>query len=178
MSEKTINFDDKKIKKSDFYKNKRLFMIDDIDVNKILVSKNEPYGTKRSIKYFIGYDDDVIRPRCIKLSQMTGYVKCFDNNKTIFFKVNDKKLLKMYTKIWGKVSSLIGKEFKSVPVYCDSDKYIKTKIKSHGDKVNTNFQDKKVPKENTSYKYLLLIMIDSVIRANIKYHPQTLLEEC
>ena len=39
MSGKNINFDDKKIKKSDFYKNKKLNSIDDIDVNEILVSK-------------------------------------------------------------------------------------------------------------------------------------------
>ena len=78
----------------------------------------------------------------------------------------------------GKRQQLIGKEFTSDPVYGDSNKYIKTKIKSYGDKVNTNFQGKKVPKENASYKFLSLIMLDSVIRANKKYHPQTLLEEC
>ena len=40
MSTSSINFNDKKIKKSDFYiKNKKIFSIDDIDVNKILVSK-------------------------------------------------------------------------------------------------------------------------------------------
>ena len=54
MSGKNINFDDKKIKKSDFYKNKKINSIDDIDVNKILVSKKEPYVTKNSFKYFIG----------------------------------------------------------------------------------------------------------------------------
>ena len=44
--------------------------------------------------------------------------------------------------------------------------------------MNTNFQGKKVPKENVSYKCLSLIMLDSVIRVNKKYYPQTLLEEC
>ena len=44
--------------------------------------------------------------------------------------------------------------------------------------MNTNFQGKKVPKENASYKCLSLIMLDSVIRVNKKYYPQTLLEEC
>ena len=62
MSGKSIIFDNKKIKKSKFYKNKKLFKIDDIDVNKILVSKKEPYGKKSSFKDFIGYnDDDIIR---------------------------------------------------------------------------------------------------------------------
>ena len=44
--------------------------------------------------------------------------------------------------------------------------------------MNTNFQGKKVPKENASYKCLSLIMLDSVIRVNKKCYPQILLEEC
>ena len=49
MSGKTINFNDKKNQKSEFYKNKKVFQIDNIDVNNILVSKKEPYGTKKFI---------------------------------------------------------------------------------------------------------------------------------
>ena len=74
MNGKNINFDDKKIKRSSFYKNKKINNIKDIDVNNILVSKKESYGTKNSHKYFIGYnDDDNILPLCIKLPQLTGY---------------------------------------------------------------------------------------------------------
>ena len=55
MNGKSINFDNKNIKKSDFHnKNKKIFNIDDIDVNKILVSKKEQYGKCNSSKYFIG----------------------------------------------------------------------------------------------------------------------------
>ena len=46
------------------------------------------------------------------------------------------------------------------------------------DEVNTNFQGKKMPKENASYDWLSLITLDSVIRVNKKYYPQTLLQEC
>ena len=68
MSGKRIHFDDKKINESSFYKNKKLFSLNDIDVDRILVSKKESYGTKNSLKYFIGYNDgDVIRPLCITL---------------------------------------------------------------------------------------------------------------
>ena len=85
MTGKTIIFNDKKINKSSFYRNKKLFNIDEIDVNKILVSKRESYGTKKSFKDFIGYDDnDVIRPLCIKFHQMIGYAECFQSNKTVF----------------------------------------------------------------------------------------------
>ena len=55
MSGNSINFNNKKIKKSDFYKNKKIFNIDNIDVNKTLVSKKETYGKNNSFKYFIGF---------------------------------------------------------------------------------------------------------------------------
>ena len=133
-----------KIKKSTkvLFKRTRNYLIYiDLDVNKILVSKKESYGTKNSLKYFIGYnDDDVIRPLCITLPQMISYVKHFDSNNT------DNKQFKKYNKTWEKISNLMNIEFDSEPVYGDNDKYIKTKINLYGDKVNTNFQGKKLPK--------------------------------
>ena len=96
MNGKNINFDNKIIKKSDFYnKNKKIFNIDDIDVNKTLVSKKEQYGKYNSFKYFIGYNDnDVIRPSYLELSQMTGYANKFEKNKiTMSLMLKDKQLL-------------------------------------------------------------------------------------
>ena len=169
MSEKNIKFDNKKINKSNYYKNKKPFVMDDTYINKILMSKKEPYIKKISFRYLIGYkDNDNIRPLCIKLPQMTEYVRCFDSNKTISFKVIDKKTVKKYIKLWEIINSLIGKEFDSEPVYGDNEKYIKTKIKSYRDKVNTN----------ASHKCLSLMMLDSVIRVNKKYYPQIHLENC
>ena len=160
MSGKSINFEEKNPNKSNFYKNKKLFKIEDIDINNILISNKESHGIKNSLKYFIGYyDDDVIRLLCILLPQMIGYVKCFDSNKRMSFKVSDNKLLKKYNKIWERVSNLLSIKSDSEPVYGDNDKYIKTKIKLYGDKINTNFQGKKTPIENASYKCLSLIML-------------------
>ena len=179
MSGKNINFDDKKIEKSELYKNKKIFQIDNIDVNKIFVSKKEPYDTKKALKYFIGYNDnDVIRPLCLRLPQMTGYAKKFNENATMSFKANNKQLLKNYNKIGENVEKLLKINFESKPVYGDDDKYIKTKIKIYADNMITNFHDKKMPKEKAPCKCLSIIMIDSVIKANQKYYPQTLLEEC
>ena len=60
MIGKNVNFGNKKSKK--------VTKIDDINVNEISVSKEEPYGTKNLFKYFIGCNDnDVIRPLCTKL---------------------------------------------------------------------------------------------------------------
>ena len=90
MSGKNIDFDDKKIKKSSFYKNKKIYSTDDIDLDNILVSKKESYGTKNSLKYFIGYNDnDNIRPLSIRLPQMTGYARKFDVNATMSFIVKE-----------------------------------------------------------------------------------------
>ena len=146
MSGKSINFDDKKILKSEFYKNKKETKIDDIDVNKIFVSKKEPYGTKNSFKYFIGYNgNDVIRPLCVRLPQMTGYARKFDENATMSFRVNNKQLLKNYNKIWEKVEKLLKIEFESKPVYGNDGKYMKTKIKIYAGSMITNFHNKKIP---------------------------------
>ena len=68
-------------------------------------------------------------------------------------------------------------KFDREPIYGDNDKYIKAKIKSYGDKIDTDFRGKKIPKENASYNCLSLIMLDSVIRPLCCY-PRTLLEEC
>ena len=179
MSGKTINFNTKKIKKSDFYKNKKVFQIDSIDANNILVSKKEAYRTKNSFKCFIGYNDnDVIRPLLAKLSQMIGYTRKFNENVTMSFKVNDKQLLKNYNRIWEKVESLLNIDFESKPVYGNDDKYIKTRIKVYAKSIITNFHDKTMPKGKASCKCLSIIRIDPVIKANKKYYPQILLEEC
>ena len=144
MSGKSINFADKNINKSSFYKNKKLFSLNDIDVNKILVSEKESYGTRSSSKYFIRYNNgDVIRLLCIIHPQMIGYVKHFDSSKTMSFNVSDNKILKKYHKIWEKISNLLDIKFDSQPMYGDEGKYIKTKIEMYWDRVNTNFQGKK-----------------------------------
>ena len=179
MSRKSINFDNKKIKKREFYKNKKVFQIDDIDANKKLVSKKEPYRKKNALKYFIGYNDnDAIRPLCLRLQQIIGYARKFNENTTMSFRVNNKQLLKNYNKIWEKIEKLMRIDFESKPVYGDDDKYIKTKMKIYDGGMVTKSQCKKMPKEKAPCKCLSIIMLDSVIKANKKYYPQKFLEEC
>ena len=146
MNGKNINFDKNltKIKKSDFCnKNKKIFNIDDIDVNKVLVSKKEQYGKYNSFKYFIGYNDNnVIRPLYLELSQMTGYINKFLKNTITM--VKDKQLLENYNKIWKKIERLMSIDFDSKTTYGDDDdKYIKTKIEIYEDNIATIFIIKK-----------------------------------
>ena len=113
MSGKSINFGNEKTeKKMEFYKNKNIFKINDIDVDKILVSKKESYGTNKSFNNFIGIvnsDNDNIKPLSINFPQMIGCVKHFKSNKTMSFNVTDNKPLKKYIKILKKLSVLSGK---------------------------------------------------------------------
>ena len=101
MSGLSIIFDDKKIKKNIFYRSRKPFNVNDIDVNKIVISKEVVYGTKTSLEYFIGYidGDDAIRPLLLKLPQMIGYLKEFNDSMTMSLRVDDGKLFKKYCKI-------------------------------------------------------------------------------
>ena len=75
-----------------------------------------------------------------------------------------------------KVKYRLKKEFDSEPVY--NKKYLKAKIKSYNGKINTNFHNNKIPKEDSKFIFLSVILIDSVFRASKNYYPQILLEEC
>ena len=81
-----------------------------------------------------------------------------------------------------KIEKLMKIDFNSKTTYGDDDKYIKTKIKRHEDSIITNFYNekgsKKIPEEKIPCKCLSIIMLDSVLYAYEKYHPQTFSEEC
>ena len=145
MNGKNINFGDKKNNKKWLLQIKRKVTSIDVDANKILVFKNEPYGTKKALKYVIGYNNnDVIRPLCLRLPQITGYAKKFNENATMSFRVNNKQLLKNYKKIWEKVKKLLKINFERKAVYGDDDKYIKTKTNIYATSMSTNFDNKKI----------------------------------
>ena len=76
----------------------------------------------------------------------------------------------------------MGIDFNTKPTYDDNEKYIKTEIKTYEDNITTNVYNKKgskkVPEEKIPHKCLSIIILDSVIYAYEKYHPQTFLEEC
>ena len=98
--------------------------------------------------------------------------------------IKDMQLLKSYNKIWERIEKLMKIDFNTETTYGDDDddKYIKTKIKTFKDSITTNFYDKngskKIPEEKVPHKCLSIIILDSVIYAYEKYHPQIFLEEC
>ena len=118
---------------------------------------------------------------------MTGYINEFDENKnknkiTMSLMVKDKQLLKNYNKIWKKIQRLMSIDFASKTTYGDDDKYIKAKMKTYEESITTNSYNKKgskkIPEEKIPHKCLSIIILDSVLYAYEKYHPQIFLEEC
>ena len=88
-----------------------------------------------------------IKLLCIKLLQMSGYARYFDNdNKSVNILVNDKKLLKEYNAVWDKISSLGEKGFDSKPVY--HNEHLRAEIKLYNGRINTNLHSNKIPEKN------------------------------
>ena len=159
MSEKTINFGDKKINKKEFYNNKKQFNIEDLDINKILISKPETHENNIR-KYIIGYSDNTISPLQLFLPKMIGCLNIFkDGARKMYFFTDNNELLKRYTAIWEKISDLVNKKFDSDPIY--NNKYINTKIRSYNNDIKTNFRNidnknNKLPEKNKLYKYVYI----------------------
>ena len=107
---------------------------------------------------------------------MSAYRKDSDETKYISFLIKDDELFEKYNEIWGKVKNSLKKEFDSEQVY--NEKYLKTKIKSHNGKINTNFHNNKIPKEGSQFICLSVILIDSGFRTGKNYYSQAFLKEC
>ena len=118
----------------------------------------------------------------IKSNKKICYKK---QNKTLTQKKSSKKKF-FLNKGWciirnkkgnlGKVKNSLKKEFDSEPVY--NEKYLKAKIKSYNDKINTNFPDNKIPGKDSQFICLSVMLTDSVFRADEIYYHQVLLEDC
>ena len=79
MDEKTLKFNNIIVNKKEFHKSKQAIELDLVDTDKIVVS-DKFIHSKEGFKYFIGYqEDEIVKPLCIILPQMNGYIKYFDN---------------------------------------------------------------------------------------------------
>ena len=107
---------------------------------------------------------------------MSGYVKTFKvkSNKLMAFHIDDEKLLEKYEAIWTKIEDLKSTELNTLPVY--DDRYIKTKIRTYGDKVYTNFRGLNVPEDDIECKSFTFISIVSLVVYQNKYYLQVYLE--
>ena len=95
----------KKINKKDFYNNKKQFNIEDVDINKILISKPKSYDKSNMKKYIIGYNDNTIGPLQLFLPKMIDYLNIFkDGTRKMSFFTNNNGFLERYITIWEIIS--------------------------------------------------------------------------
>ena len=139
MSEKTLKLEDVVVNKKEFHASNNPIALNFVGIDKIVVSDKFKHNDK-GFKYFIGYtDDSIIRPLCIVLPQMSGYIKYFDNGgKNMSFKSEDDYILLKYNDIWSKIKETLHIKFHSQPIY--DEKYMKTKVKTFNDVINSFFR--------------------------------------
>ena len=85
----------------------------------------------------------------------------------------------MYLKcnnIWNKIKTILNIKFHSQPIY--DDKYLKTKVKTYNNSINTLFSGDEIPQERIHYVFISAICIDSVLRRAKKNYPEVYLEQC
>ena len=128
VSSQKIKFGDKEVDKKKFYLSKEAILLDSVDLSKIVVSSRWKLNDT-TYKYFCGYlNNDVIKPLCVILPQMNGYIKYFDNGgKNTSFVTDDKEVYEKYDEIWNVVKSLLKLKFLASPIR--DDKYILAKLK-------------------------------------------------
>ena len=108
---------------------------------------------------------------------MSGYIKYFDNGgKNMLFKIEDQSVYLKFTDTGNEVKSILNVKFHSQPIY--DDKYIKTKVKTYNNTINTQFSGDGIPKERFHYICISAICIDSVLKTDKKNYPQVYLEQC
>ena len=179
MSSQKIKFGDKEVDKKTFYSYKEAILLDSVDLSKIVVSSRWKLNDT-TYKYFCGYlNNDVIKPLCVILPQMNGYIKYFDDGgKNMSFVTDDEKVYEKYDEIWNVVKSLLKLKFAANPIR--NDKYVLAKLKIFMKKNLTTFNNNNniVPIEKNNYICILVINIDSVLKIDKKAYPQAYLEEC
>ena len=177
MSSQKIKFGDKEVDKKAFYSSKEAILLDSVDLSKIVVSSRWKLNDT-TYKYFCGYlNNDVIKPLCVILPQMNGYIKYFDDGrKNMWFVTDDEKVYGKYDEIWNVVKSLLKLKFAASPIR--NDKYILAKLKIFKKKNLTTFNNNIIPIEKIHYICIPAIDIDSVLKIDKKAYPQAYLEEC
>ena len=168
MSSQKIKFGDKEA-----------ILLDSVDLSKIVVSSRWKLNDT-TYKYFCGYlnNDGIIKPLCVILPQMNGYIKYFDDGgKNMSFVTHDEKVYEKYNEIWNVVKGLLKLKFAASPIR--NDKYILAKLKIRKKKNLTTFNNNNIiPTEKNHYICIPAIDIDSVLKIDKKAYPQYYLEEC
>ena len=167
MSEKTLKFNNIRLNKKEFHKSKEPIDLLSVNVDQIVVSDKFKHNNE-VFKHFIGYQKgEIVKPLCIILPQMSGYIKYFKNGgKNMSFFIKDDKVWDKYDKIWDVIKDKLGINFHSEPVY--EYRYLKAKVREFHGVIKTNFLGSDVPKQSMHYICIACITIDSIMNINKK----------
>ena len=103
---KTLKFDNNSVIKNEFHKSKQPIDLDLVNVDQIVVSDKVKHSDA-CFKYFISYK--IVKPLCIFLPKMTGYIKYFENGgKTVSFLIKDDMCLSKCNEIWDKIKETLS----------------------------------------------------------------------
>ena len=151
------------INKKEFHKSKQPIDLMSVNLDQIVVSDKFKHSDE-GFKYFIGYQEgEIVKPLCIILPQMSGYIKYFENGgKNMSFLIKDDEVWEKYEQIWDVIKNKLGIKFHSKPIY--EQKYLKAKVREFDGVIKTNFLGNDMPKENIHYTCIACITIDSVMK--------------
>ena len=177
MSLKKINFGDKEVDKKKFYSSKEAILLDSVDLSKIVVSSRCKINDTM-YEFFCRYlNNNSIKPLCVILPQVDGYIKYFDDcGKNMSFVTDDEKIYEKYNKIWEVIRKLLKVYFAVSPVR--DDKYLVAKLKIFAGINRTTFINNSIPIEKSHYICIPTIDIDSVLKIDKRAYPQAYLEQC
>ena len=167
MNEKTLQFSNLTLNKKKFQKSNEPVDLFSVDVDQIVVSYKFKHNNE-GFKHFIGYlENGIVKPLCIILPQMDGYIKYFENgSKNMSFLIKDDEVWDKYDKIWDVIKDKLGIKFHSEPVY--EYKYLEANVIKFDGVIKTKFWGNDMPKENMHYTCIACIIIDSVLRIDKK----------
>ena len=150
-----LKFDNIRVNKKEFNKPKQPINLDLVKVDQIVVSDKFRHN-EDGFEYFINYKkDEIVKPLCIILPQMSEYIKYFENGgKNRSFIIKDDTCLDKYNEIWNKIKEKLNIKFHSMPVY--DEKYIKAKVREFNGVIKTNFLGDEIPKEDMHYTCIAL----------------------
>ena len=138
MGEKTLKFNNINVNKNEFHRSKKAIELDLVDTGKIVVSDRLKHSEEGS-KYFIGYqEDEIVKPLCVILPQMKGYIKYFENGgKNMCFLIKNDEVWQKYEDIWDVFKNKLNIKFHSQPIY--ENKYLKAKVREFNGNIKINF---------------------------------------
>ena len=115
---KTLKFNNIRLNKKELYKSKEPIDLFSVNLDQIVVSDEFKHNNE-GFKYFIGCQEgEIVKPLCIILRQMSGYIKYFENgSKNMYFLIKDDEVWDKYNKIWDVIKDKLGINFHSEPVY-------------------------------------------------------------